>query len=609
MKRAFGILVPLILWAPLLFAQGKFTATASKTNVGVGEQFEIDFSIDANGDRFTPPDLNIFQVMSGPNMSTSETMVNGSTTFNNTYSYIVAATKEGAFNIGAAAIIVNGHTLLSNHLKIIVKGHAPPGQQAQQQQMKVPDPFADDDNSNKPAPVDTKNLAKQIFLRAEADKTHAYVGEQIKVAYKLYTRINIAGGQVDKAPDLNGFWNQDVPNPAGQKNTWTTENVNGIKYSVTTIKQSVVFPEHAGDLTIDPLTMITVLQIPVKGLFDNPFGDYQQLKYELKSTPIIIHAEALPAEGKPANFTGAVGSFSVYTDVDKKELKANETLNYTFEVSGKGNLNLINAPAITPPPDFDKYDPKTTDHINVDQNGVSGTRQYSYLLMPRHQGDYTLNPIDFSYFNPATHRYVTVPTKSFNIKVDKGDQSANMTVFNSSDQQDIKTLGKDIRYIKTTSPDISKNGEGFYGSPGFYVLLFLGPLTFGGAVWYRSWTNKRNSDIVQVKSRKANKVAARHLAQANAELATGNKAAFYEAVARGLYGYLGNKLNIPVSDLNRENIEEKMKGRSIDQSTIKQLTDTMDLCEMARFAPVTGISQQEVFEKAKNIINEIEDKI
>jgi hypothetical protein len=317
----------------------------------------------------------------------------------------------------------------------------------------------------------------------------------------------------------------------------------------------------------------------------------------------------LPSEGKPANFTGAVGSFSVYTDVDKKELKANETLNYTFEVSGNGNLNLINAPAITPPPDFDKYDPKTTDHINVDQNGVSGTRQYSYLLMPRHQGDYVLSPLNFSYFNPSTHKYVTLPTKSFNIKVGKGDQAANMTVFNSSDQQDIKTLGKDIRYIKTTSPGISKDGEGFYGSPGFYILLLLGPAAFGGAVWFRRWTNKRNSDIVQVKSRKATKVAARHLAQANAELATGNKTAFYEAIARGLYGYLGNKLNIPVSDLNRENIEEKMKDKSIDQSTKKQLTDTMDLCEMARFAPVTGISQQEVFEKAKNIINEIEDKI
>lgn len=611
MKKALGISAFLLLWTTLLFGQAKFTATATKTNVAVNEPFEVDFVVNANGDRFTPPDFSGFQVMSGPNISTEETMVNGVTTFNNTYGYIVAATKEGAFTIGAAAISVGGHTMLTSAIKIHVKGQASPQAQQQAQQMQIPDPFADDNSQKSEPQIDTKNIAKYVFIRAVADKTHAYVGEQIKVSYKLYTNVGIAGGQVDKAPDLNGFWNQDVQAMVGQqKNTWTTENVNGKKYQVTTIKQSVIFPQHAGDLTVDPLSMVLVLQLPVKAMFDSPFGNYQQIKYSAKSTPISIHATALPTEGKPANFTGAVGNFSVYSDVDKTHLKANETLNYTFEVSGKGNLNLINAPIITPPADFDKYDPKTTDHINVDANGVSGTRQYSYLMMPRHQGEYTLSPVSsFSFFNPSTGKYVTIPGKSFNIKVDKGDQAANMTVFNSSDQQDVKTLGKDIRYIKTTSTDIYKNGEGFFGSAGYFALFLLGPLAFCGAIFYRNWNNKRNSDVVQVKSRKASKVAIRHLAQANAELATGNKGAFYEAIARGLYGYLSDKLTIPVSDLNRENIEEKLKARSIPESTIKNLTETMDLCEMARFAPVSGVSQEEVFEKAKNTINEIEESI
>jgi hypothetical protein len=613
MKKALGISAFLLLWTTLLFAQAKFTATATKTTVGMGEPFEVDYVINANGERFVAPNFDGFQVVSGPNLSTMESMVNGVSTFSNTYSFILVASKESTYTIGSAAISVNGHTLLSNSLRIKVKGQASPQaqQQAQQQMMQIPDPFADDNSKNSQPPVDTKDLPKNVFLRAEADKTHAYVGEQIKVSYKLYTRLDIAGGQVDKAPDLNGFWNQDIQPPVGQKPSWTTENIGGKKFAVTTIKQSIVFPQHAGELTIDPLSMVMVLQIPVKSLFDSPFGDFRQIKYAVKSTPVTIHAVPLPTAGKPANFTGAVGNFSVYSDVDKTHLKANETLNYTFEVSGKGNLNLINAPTITPPPDFDKYDPKTTDHVVVDQSGVSGSRQFAYLLMPRHQGDYTLTPVgSFSYFNPATNKYVTIPAKSFNIKVDKGDQSgAAMTVFNSSDQQDVKTLGKDIRYIKTSSPDIYKNGAGFFGSVGYYLLFLLGPLAFGGALYYRSWSNKRNSDIVQVKSRKATKVAARHLAQAHAELATGNKTAFYEAVARGLYGYLSDKLNIPVSDLNRENIEEKMKARSINEHTIKQLTETMDLCEMARFAPVSGISQEEVLEKAKNIINEIEEKI
>jgi hypothetical protein len=613
MKKALGILAFLVLWATFAFSQTKFTATATKTTVGMGEPFEVDFAINANGDRFTAPDFNGFQVVSGPNLSTMESMSNGVTIFNNTYSFVLIATKESTYTIGAAAIAVNGHTMLTKPIRITVKGQAPPGSQQQaQQMMKIPDPFADDNNQQNNQPqVEPKDIPKYVFLKAEVDKTRVYVGEQIKVSYKIYTRLDIAGAGADKAPDLNGFWKQDVEEPPGQKPNWTTENVDGKKFAVCVIKQSIVFPQHAGDLTIDPFPLNMVLVIPVKSMFDSPFGDSRQIRYAAKSQPITIHAMPLPNAGKPANFNGAVGNFNIYSDIDKTHLKANETLNYTYEVSGKGNLSLINAPNITPPADFDKYDPKTNDHIVVDANGVSGSRQFSYLMMPRHQGDYTLTPVGpFSYFNPASGKYVTIPAKSFNIKVDKGDQTGPaMSVFNSSDQQDVKTLGKDIRYIKTNSPDIYKNGAGFFGSGGYFALFLLGPLAFCGALYYRGWNAKRNSDVVQVKSRKASKVATRHLAQANAELATGNKTAFYEAVARGLYGYLSDKLSIPVANLNRENIEEKMKERAIHEYTIKQLTETMDLCEMARFAPVQDISQEEVLEKAKNIINEIEEKI
>jgi hypothetical protein len=333
------------------------------------------------------------------------------------------------------------------------------------------------------------------------------------------------------------------------------------------------------------------------------------LKYQAKSPPIVIHAVALPDAGKPANFSGAVGSFSVTSDADKTQLKANETINYTFEVRGTGNLNLINSPNINPPADFDKYDPKTNDHITVDSNGVSGSRQFSYLLIPRHKGDYSINPLDFSYFNPATKQYVTLRTKGFNIKVDKGDAQANAPAFNSDEQQDIDMLNKDIRYIKTSSVDLYKDGEGFYGSALYFILLLLGPVAFASAFAYRRWELKNNSDLVKVKSRQANKVAAKHLANAAKQLTAGNKQAFYEDITKGLYGYLSDKFNIPIADLNRDNIIDQLKAKSLDDASIKKLVDTMDLCEMARFAPVTGISQQEVFDKAKNTINEIEDKI
>jgi hypothetical protein len=437
-----------------------------------------------------------------------------------------------------------------------------------------------------------------------------YTGEQIIVKYKLYTRVDVLGGQPDKAPDLNGFWSQDVVNKNPNAG-WTSETYKGVRYSVVTIKQTVLFPEHAGNLTIDPLSMTFVvrLKLPSRDAMDDIYGNIVHVKYQAKSAPVIIHAAPLPVAGKPADFSGAVGSFSVYSDVDKKELKANETLNYTFEVSGAGNLSLINAPRITPPVDFEKYDPKTTDRITVDSNGVSGSRQYSYLLIPRHQGNYKLDPLTFSYFNPATRKYVTLPVTAYNIKVNKGDVQVNVPTFNSADQQDIKMLGNDIRYIKMSSPGLHKNDEGFYDSFFYYALLLIGPIGFAGALFFRRWNADYNSDQVLVKSRKAGKVAAKHLAAAAKELAAGNNAAFFEAVAKGLYGYLSDKLNIPVADLNRENIANRLKTRLVDDAVIQQLNDTLGSCEMARFAPVSAIAQQQIFDNAKNVINEIEDKL
>jgi hypothetical protein len=608
MKKGYYILSFLLLWTTLLFADPKFTATVSKTEVAVGEQFEVDFSLNGGGERFIPPDFHGFQVLSGPNPSTSMTSINGVTTYNTTYSYIITATKEGTLTIDEAAIVSAGHTLTTSPIHIKVKGQfTQQQQQAQQtQQSQQPAAAAPDDN----AAPQTMDLSKQLFIRAEVDKTNVYEGEQVTVDYKLYTRVGIVANQMDKAPDLNGFWNQDIVNK-NPNSSWKTETYKGLKYNTVIIKQTILFPEHSGNLTIDPMAMtfLARIQLPSRNVLDDFYGNVKDVKYQAKSTPVIVHVNELPTAGKPANFSGAVGNFSVYADADKKELKANETLNYTFEITGKGNLNLINAPKIDPPVDFEKYDPKADDHITVDANGVSGSRKYSYLLIPRHQGNYTLKPIDFTYFNPATKSYVTLPSKAFDIKVNKGDVQVNVPAFNSADQQDIKMLGNDIRYIKVSSPGLYQNGDGFYNSPLFYVLLLLGPTLFASAFFYRSWLTRYNSDAVLVKSRQANKIAAKHLAAAQKELTAGNKSAFYEAIARGLFGYLSDKLNIPAADLNRENIADKLKAKSLDSAQVKQLEDTMDMCEMARFAPTTSIAQQEVFEKAKNIINEIEDKI
>ncbi|WP_448104566.1 BatD family protein [Pedobacter panaciterrae] len=602
------ILSVLLLWTSALFANGiksgaqdvKVTASVSKSVVGTGEAFEISFSVNGNIESFNPPALNGFQVVGGPNQSSSYSSINGNTTASMSISYDLVGVKEGEYIIGPALVVVNGKQVKSNSVKIkVVKGKAVP---QGNQRNAVP-------QGDKVAEGNSIDISKRLFLRAVANKTNVYIGEQFSVSYKLYTNIDLVDNALDKLPDFNGFWSQEIKNNS-QNVQWEIETYNGEKYHVATLKQIILFPERFGKLTLDPLAMTFVVRQaapsndPIEQFFG---GSYKDTKYKIKSTPITINVKPLPEAGKPEGFNGAVGNFSIGANLDKSSVKANEALNYTLKITGSGNLKLLKAPELTLPADIEKYDPKVNDDIKETMTGVSGSREYSYLLIPRHEGNYTIEPLKFSYFNPATGRYVSLTSGSFPVKVAKGDPGSNVTAYATGGQQDVKTLAKDIAYIKTGNPGLTKDGEGFYGSALYYMLLCTGPVLFLAAFGYRKWYRENNRDVIKAKGRNANKIAAKHLASAQKQLISGDKKAFYEKVYRGLYGYLSDKLNISAADLNKENIGEQLKLRTVNESIIDQLTDTLDLCEMARYAPISGISEQEVFDKAKTIINDIED--
>jgi hypothetical protein len=614
MKKKYFILLLLLLSTSVLFAADiHFTASVSKTEVGTTEQFEVTFTLNNNGDHFIPPSFNGFLVASGPNVSTSMEVINGKASSSMSYSYVLFGVKEGSYTIGSATITSGGRQLSTKPIKIkVVKGSAP-----QQNNAAAAAAAAQAQNqSNGPdSRVTLKrpgtDINKSLFIRADVDKSNVYLGEQITLTYKLYTRVAIVGSQPEKLPDLNGFFSQEIKNPSQNPN-WHIETYKGVKFNVADMKKNILFPEHTGTITIDPITMLFVIREAAHAsdddLFGQFFGTYNDVKYKIKSTPTIIHVKPLPLAGKPDGFSGAVGKFSISTSFDKTELKANEPLNYNVKISGTGNLKLLKPLSPAFPADFEKYDPKTEDTIVEKESGETGTRIYNYLLIPRHEGNFTIDPVKFSYFDPATGRYVSLPTHAATVKVNKGTSETNVTAFTGSDKQDVKTLAKDIRYIKT-SGDITKNGEGFYDSGLYYGLLAFGPLLFLGALIYGKWYEKHNSDIVEVKKRKAGKIAAKHLASAQAQLSAKNSKAFYENVFKGLYGYLSDKLNIAAADLNREKIAAELKARSLDEGLINELLDTLDLCDMARYAPVSGISEQQMFDKAKNMINEIEDKL
>lgn len=567
----------------------KVTAAASHYDVATGDRFKIEFRVNANIDNFKPPKISDFRVLSGPNQSTSMSWVNGKTSANISYSYILMAIKEGSFTIPAAEVTVDGKKYQSNTIEINVSKGAN---------------VQNDPNSNN-ATV-TKN-SDDLFIKSSVNKTTVYQGEHLVATYQLFTKINIAANEMVKNADLNGFWSQEINIGQAQ---WTQEIINGERWNIATIRKIVLFPQRSGELEIDPLEMRFITQKRVSGgqsIFDQFFGQVVEEEHIVKSKPIKIKVLPHPTP-KPDGFINAVGQLKMTTDISANEVKANEAINIKVTISGTGNLPLIDNPQINFPKEFEIYDPKITDNTKTSNAGVSGSKEYNYLVIPRYQGDFTIDPIIFSYFNPSTKKYETIKSNPIVLKINKGDGTENNVTYTAAGKEDIKILGEDIRYIHTDTPQFVLNANNLYNSWKFYSLLLLAPLLFIIAFIIRNKNRAANSDIARVKSRKAGKLASKLLSSAKKSLAANDKNAFYEATSKALFGYVGDKLNIAVADLTQENIKSSLAAKNVDDNIINSLIETIDLCDMARFAPVP-VSEQEVYSKAENIIQQIEKAI
>ena len=595
------VVILCLLWAHAARSQElTVTASVSQTAVTTGVPFEVRFTVNGQAEKFDPPSFEGFRVVSGPNQSTSMRSINGKTTVSTSVGYGLVAEKEGKYTIQPAAVEADGKTVRSNALTITVqKGTASSSGGSS---------GTGGSNSDRANARRSASASKQIFIRAVPDKREVYQGQQLTVSYKLYTNVQITGNMPGKMPALNGFWSRPLES-TDQRTEWTEEVVDGVRYQVTVLQQYILFPERSGKLQIDPMEMTFVIREPIAT--NDPFerffgGSYREVEQELKSAAIPITVRPLPTDGKPEGFEGAVGNFSFTTAVDRTELKANEAVNYTLKISGSGNLQLIDAPPVRIPETIEQYDPKVNDQLTESASGVSGSREFTYLMIPRHEGSYPLPPVSFSYFDPVAKRYVTLQGDPYTLQVAKGDGSQPTVGFAPGAQRDVKVLDNDIRYIKTRTPRFSKEGSGFWGSGGFVVLLLAGPVLFAAAWVYRNRQRAQNRDAGLVRNRKANKAAAKHLAAARKHLNAGDKKLFYEAVYKGLYGYVADKLNIPGAALNKAYISEQLRERGVAEEIIARVEETFDLCEMARFAPLSGISEADVYEKAKQLINDME---
>ncbi|MGP8215806.1 MAG: BatD family protein [Bacteroidia bacterium] len=607
-KTKYIFFIALALAGCMSLRAQTFTATVSKSTVGVGDQFQIDFTLDGNGSNFTPPSFEGFQNAGGPYQSSSFQSVNGVNSQSLTLTYVLIPLKEGTFTIGPASIHSGGKTLTSSPVTIkVVKGGTPP-QQNRAQQNGNPQ---QNGNSSQGSMTDAQ-LKQNLFIRVIPQKTKVYQGEAIPVTIKVYTRVELQSFQDATLPDYTGFFSENVPQK-GQM-TLSRENVNGVMYQSVVLKQSIIFPQHSGKLKIDPATAECVVQERVKSndpydIFGQFFGSYKKAVYNIKSDPVTI--DVMPLPKTDMEFSGMVGHVTLKSTLDKSNVKANDAVNLNVTVSGDGELKLIDSIPFRFPTDFDHYDPKITDHLNVTPSGVSGSRNFSYVIIPRHQGNFKIPQVDFTYFDPSKNSYVTLNIPEMNLDVAKGDNNGpSVTVNTPVNKEDVKVLSSDIRYIHTGHLEAYQSEDYFLYSLPFYAGVFSPLLCFAVFLFARRRYIELHKDTAGLKQRGATRMARKRLKTANNFIASGNKEKFYDELHTAINGYLGDKFIIPIADLSRETITAKLAEKNGSAETRQQLSTLLDNCEFVRYAPASVTSNLgEVYESAIKLITRLEDEI
>ncbi len=613
-----------------LVAQTKFYATAAK-QVPVNQNLQVNFVVENGESRsFKAPGFNDFQVLSGPNTSQSVSFINGSMSQSITYSFIVRPKKEGTLKIGKASVNVGGANLESNELTVEVTQAVQQQQQTQQRRRNqnpfgFPDPFDDpffDDPFSNAAPEPEaqisdadlqKELKQNVFLRLVLSDNNVYQGEQLTATLKLYFNYSIAQLQISKALGVEGFWNQEVQLEPNQKPR--IEEYNGKKYNVIDLQKFNLFPQRSGTLKISPAELSTIVQMQLRtgrrSVWDM-FGGMrvQNVPYKMESNEGVVNVKELPAANKPASFNGAVGNYTCTTKISSDKTKTDEPVTYTITVSGKGNLKFVELAKPSLPQGFEVYDPKVKESIQNTGGGFSGTKQYDFLIIPRLPGEFKIPANEFSFFNPETGKYITINSPEFSLAVTGEASTSTYTALSAPSKEEVKSLGEDIRYIKTNVPDFSGKRSVFPASVGFGLGYASPFLLFIALVGLKKRNESLAADIVGTKRRRATKIAKTRLSQAKKHLEASRKKDFYDEVSRAIWGYLGDKLNIDMAVLSKENVEEKLAAKSVSAETIQKLKSLLNTCELALYAPVGEGGEMKLnYDNAISIIADLEDEI
>ena len=619
MKTIFRLVFFIACALPMtLWAQDDPTLTVSaKKQVMVGERFQVVFEANAEGKNFTAPSFEGFTVVGGPFTSTSSSfqMVNGSMSHSVkcTYTFALQAYKEGTFHVGSASLNVKGAKVTSEPFDINVipddGSHAAPsggdaysGQGRSQQ------------NTNDP-----QVSGKDLFLNVIPSKKSVYVGDQVVLTYKIYTKVPVSSLSVERMPSYAGFWTKDISDNTNSLRQ-SSEYINGIEYTTAEVQKIVVVPQRAGKLTLDPMIIECVAQIrtesnrqrsmdPFEAFFNDPFfnRNITNVKKELTSQTLNLEVKSLPENGKPASFAGAVGNYNFKSEIDKTELSTNEAFTLTLTVSGTGNVELLQMPTPVFPPDFEVYDPKVTTSVNPTSNGLSGTKKAEYLVIPRRAGNFTIPTVEFSYFNPSNESYQTLLSEPYEIKVEKGAGSDDGGGIYTSNQEDIKYLGSDVRHIMTGDAHLKPTSTVFFGSSAYYVALLALLVLFIILLFVLKKREQMTKDTAANRNRKADKVARGRLKNAYQFLKAKDQEKFYIEMSQALWGYIADKTGIERSKLSMDTVSETMKAKNVPDELTQQFVDTLNSCEFARFAPGSADEKMDdLYQRGIDVISKAE---
>lgn len=605
-KIIFLLFTILAAWQVKAADKVRFVAEAADVVVS-GDQVRLVFTVNSQDIKdFRAPSINGFDVLMGPSRSqqSSIQIINGKRTSNSStaFTYILLAGNPGTYTIPAASVEVNGEKVFSNAISIKVL----PQDQTSGNSGNNGGGSA---SSSRSQAAGSRISANDLFITATASKTTVHEQEAILLTYKVYTVVNLRQ-LYGKMPDLKGFHTQEVELP--QQKTFTLEHYKGRNYNTTVWSQYVLFPQQTGKLEIPSITFDGV--VAQQTISDDPFdaffngGGYVEVKKKITTPKVVINVQPLPA--KPAGFSGAVGEFKLASSINATDVKTNDAVTIKLTLSGTGNMKLIGTPEVKFPQDFEIYDPKVTDDYKLTNSGLTGTKTFEYLAIPRHAGNFTIPAIEFTYFDLKSNSYKTLKTEAYNLKVAKGQGNADQVISDFTNKESVKMLGKDIRFIKLGDSSLRPKGDFFFGTVGYYLCYLIPLLLFVVfAVIYRQKALE-NANVAKVKTKKANKVATRRMKLAGKLLAENKKNEFYDEVLKALWGYISDKLSIPVSQLSKDNIEAELTNYGVQEALIAEFIGVLNECEYARYAPGNeNEAMDKVYSASVEVISKMENSI